>query len=156
GTGCIPQPTNAAISVHPLTDNPTICTGEPLPIRLEVQTYQDPQHPSSAESSYPPITECETETFQPNFFAAPTTKEADSASGLDIPLTNPQALPRAPTPSELRSAIVTLPEGLTINPDAADGQRACTDAEANFGSEGAANCPDNAKIGTVGIHSVAL
>ena len=124
--------------VHPLTDNPTICTGEPLPVSLEVQTYQDPAHPSFADSTYPPITECETETFQPTFFAAPTTKEADSASGLDITLANPQALNRATTPSELRSAIVTLPEGLTINPDAADGQRACTDAEANFGSEGPA------------------
>ena len=156
GTGCVIEPTTAAIPVHPLTDNPTICTGEPLPVELEVQTYQDPQHPSHAETTYPPITECEKETFQPVFFSAPTTKEADSASGLDISLANPQALNRATTPSELRGAIVTLPEGLTINPDAADGQRACTDSEANFGSEGPANCPDNAKIGTVTIHSVAL
>ena len=156
GTGCVIEPTTAAIPVHPLTDNPTICTGQPLPVRLEVQTYQDPLHPSDADTTYPPITECEKETFQPTFFAAPTTKEADSASGLDISLSNPQALNRATTPSELRAAIVTLPEGLTINPDAADGQRACTDAEANFGSEGPANCPDNAKIGTVAIHSVAL
>jgi hypothetical protein len=156
GTGCIAEPSIAAIPVHPLTDNPTVCTGQPLPVRLVVQTYQDPSHPSQAEATYPPITECETETFQPVFFAAPTTTETDSASGLDINLSNPQALNRATTPSELRAATVTLPEGLTINPDAADGQRACTDVEANFGSEGPANCPDNAKIGTVAIHSVAL
>ena len=36
---------------------------------------------------------------------------------------------------------MTLPEGLTINPDAADGQTACTDAEANFGTDGAGQLP---------------
>ena len=156
GTACITVPTSAAITVHPLTDNPTACSGLPLPVRLEVQTYQDPQHSSHAEAAYPAITDCENETFQPVLFAAPTTTETDSASGLDIGLSNPQALNRATTPSELRSAVVTLPEGLTINPDAADGQSACTDAEANFNSEAPAECPDNAKIGTVSIHSVAL
>ena len=52
--------------------------------------------------------------------------------------------------------MITLAPGLTINPDAADGQTACTDAEANFDSEGPANCPDKSKIGTMGIHSTAL
>jgi len=156
GTGCIANPTSAAIPEHPLTDNPTDCTGEDQPVRLVVQTYQDPENPTFAETTYPPMTDCETETFQPTFFAAPTTKEADSASGLDITLANPQALNRATTPSELRTAVVTLPEGLTINPDAADGQLACTDAEAGFGSEDPSNCPDSAKIGTTVIHSIAL
>ena len=41
-----PQPTPGRDPVHPLIDNPTICTGEPLPVELEVQTYQDPRHPS--------------------------------------------------------------------------------------------------------------
>ena len=127
-TGCIGGPTAASIAVHPLTDNPTVCTGEPLPVTLEVQTYQDPEHLSHGEDVYPPITECENETFKPVLFAAPTTKEADSASGLDIALSDPQSLGFAATPSELRSAVVTLPDGLTINPDAADGQSACTDA----------------------------
>ena len=57
---------------------------------------------------------------------------------------------------QIHEAVVTLPEGLTINPDAADGQSACTDAQANFGSEGPAACPDTAKIGTIGVHSTAL
>ena len=34
---------------------------------------------------------------------------------------------------------MTLPPGLTVNPDAADGQTMCTEAEANFRSEGPAN-----------------
>ena len=34
GTACIPEPNIAAIPVHPLIDNPTICTGEPLSVGL--------------------------------------------------------------------------------------------------------------------------
>src|SRR5262249_43031348 len=62
----------------------------------------------------------------------------------------------AASPSELKKAVVTLPEGFTINPDAADGQTMCTDAQANFNSEGPAHCPDQAKIGTFSIGSQAL
>jgi hypothetical protein len=156
GTGCIEAATTAPIAIHPLTDNPTICTGEALPVTLDVQTYQDPENLSHAEVTYPPITECENETFKPVLFSAPTTKEADSASGLDISLRDPQELVFAATPSEIRSAIVTLPDGVTINPDAADGQLACSDSQLNLASEGPAACPDSAKIGTVAIHSIAL
>ena len=151
-TSCITTPTPAAITVHPLTDNPTTCTGQLQPISLDVQTYQDPNHLSHADATYPPTTDCDKETFKPVLYAAPTTSEADSATGLDIELSIPQPLGFAATPSELHSAVVTLPEGLTVNPDAADGQSACADSQANFGTEGPAECPDQAKIGTIAIH----
>ena len=51
---------------------------------------------------------------------------------------------------------VTLPEGFTVNPDAADGQTACTEAQANFDSDGPAECPDQSKIGTFSIGTKAL
>ena len=82
--------------------------------------------------------------------------ETDAPSGLNIDLSAPQFLGFAASPSELRKAIVTLPEGFTVNPDAADGQTMCTEAEANFGTEGPAHCPDNAKIGTFSIGTEAL
>ena len=89
-------------------------------------------------------------------YASPTTESTDTASGLNIELDDPQFEGFAASPSEIRSATVTLPTGLTINPDAADGQSDCTDVELNVDSEGPANCPDNSKIGTFAIHSVAL
>src|SRR5262249_14159027 len=49
-----------------------------------------------------------------------------------------------------------LPAELSINPDAADGQSMCTDEQARFDSEGPAECPDQAKIGTFFVHTVAL
>ena len=155
-TGCIKSPLKSTLPEHPLTDNPTICTGQPLLTSLEVQTYQDPTHPSKAQGSYPATTGCEKETFAPVLFAGSTTGETDSPSGLDVELQSPQFLSRAAAPSQIRSAIVTLPEGFTINPDAADGQGACSDAQANFGSELPPNCPDRSKIGTFAINTVAL
>jgi len=155
-TSCISVPTRANIPNKPLTDNPTSCTGEPLETTLEVQTYQDPGTVSSAHSSYPPITGCLDETFNPVLEASPTTSEADAPSGLDLELRTPQFEGASTSPSDIKSAVVTFPPGFTINPDAADGQTACTDAQANFGSEGPAACPDNSKIGTFAIGSPTL
>ena len=89
-------------------------------------------------------------------YASPTTSETDSASGLNLELSAPQFLGFANSPSEIKSATVTLPPGFTINPDAADGQTACSDELANFDSEGPAECPDSSKIGTFAIGTQAL
>ena len=128
----------------------------PLPVELAVPTYQDPDNPSHAEADYPATTGCENEIFNPVFNVALDHRETDSASGLNLQLKAPQFLGFANSPSTIRSAIVILPEGFTINPDAADGQQACTDAQANFDTEGPADCPDNAKIGTFEIDTPAL
>ena len=131
-----------SIPIRPLTDNPTICTGEPLVTDARRPDLPGPGHLSHAESSLSgDRPAANNETFKPVLQAGPTTNEADSASGLDIDLSAPQFLGFAASPSQIRSAIVTLPDGLTINPDAADGQSACTDAQANFGTEGPGELP---------------
>jgi hypothetical protein len=150
------NPHRSSLHIVPLTDNPTTCTGQPLPVTLEVTTYQDEAHPSSAGAQYPPTTGCEEETFAPVFNAALTSDRADSAAGLELQLKAAQFLGFANSPSSLRSATLTLPEGISINPDAADGQTACSDAQANFDSEGPASCPDNSKIGNFDIQTPAL
>ena len=154
-TSCIASPTAAAISVHPLTDNPTTCTGQPLTTTLEVQTYQDPGTSlPCAGSSYPATTGCEKETFKPVLFASPTTNETDSRLG-------PQH--RAQRPAVRRASPLAFGDQVGDRDPARRASRStptpptarahCTDAQANFGSEGPANCPDNAKIGTFSIGS---
>ena len=154
-TSCIGAPLRASIPVHPLTDNPTTCSG-PIPTSLTVQTYQDPEDPTTQQASYPATTGCDLEVFNPVLYSSPTTNETDAPSGLNLELSAPQFLGRAASPSEIKAAIVTLPQGFTLNPDAADGQKMCTEEEANFGSEGPAHCPDNAKIGTFSVGTQAL
>jgi hypothetical protein len=153
---CNKNPTGPSIPNNPFTDNPTSCSGQPLVTELRVETYQDPGNFSVAEDSYPAMDGCEKETFKPLLQGQPTTNETDSAAGMDINLSAKQFEGFAASPSQIKSAIVTFPEGLTINPDAADGQSSCSDAQANFGSEGPANCPDNAKIGTISVGSPTL
>ena len=154
-TSCIKGPTAAGIPARPLTDNPTTCAG-PLITKLTVQTYQDPGNPTTVEGTYPATTNCDLEVFNPVLYASPTTSATDSASGLNLELSAPQFLGFANSPSEVRSATVTLPPGFTINPDAADGQTACSDELANFDSEAPAECPDSSKIGTFAIGTQAL
>jgi hypothetical protein len=149
-------PHHANVVEAPLIDNPSVCTGKPLTVSLDVRTYQDPSHASHAEDQYPPTTACDQQTFQPALNAGLTSEAADSPSGMDISLRAAQPLSRSPTPSSIRSATVQLPEGLSVNPDAADGQTACTDAEAGFGSEAAAQCPNSSKIGRFDIRTPAL
>jgi hypothetical protein len=156
-TSCLeaPHPT-AGHSVQPFTDNPSICTGAPLPISVEVTTYQDP-NPSHAAASYPETTGCENQKFDPVFNLALTNQGADSPSGLDIQLRADQFLAgEAPSPSTLRSGSLVLPQGLSINPDAADGQTACLDSQAGFDNNLPGACPDQSKVGTVEVVTPAL
>jgi hypothetical protein len=152
--GQAPHHTNTV--EQPFLDNPSICTGEPLTVSLDVRTYQDPTQVSHAEDQYPPTEGCSEQTFQPALNVGLTTTEADSPSGMDMTLRAAQPLSHSPTPSAIRSADIILPEGISINPDAADGQNACTDAQAHLGSEKAAECPDNSKIGRFDIRTPAL
>ncbi len=143
--------------VRPFIDNPSACTGHPLPVTLDVTSYQDPGNPSRESAAYPETTGCENQKFDPVLNLGLTTTETDSPSGLDVQFKADQFLEgEAPSPSTLRSATITLPQGLTINPDAADGQSACADADAAFGANLPGKCPDNSKIGTVEVKTPAL
>jgi hypothetical protein len=157
-TECIAAPFPEAGKLPaPFIDNPSVCTGEELPVTVDAVSHQDPNHASHLVSSYPETTGCENQRFDPVFNLGLTTDESDAPSGMDIELRARQFLEgEAPTPSNLRSATLTLPPGLTVNPDAADGQTSCSDAEAGFGQDAAGSCPDNAKIGTVEVRTPAL
>jgi len=134
--------------------NPTACVG-PLEAKLSVSSYDNEE--DHAQDVWPATTGCDQLSFNPSLSAQPTTRQTDSASGLDVDLTVPQAgSPYAPATSEIRATTVTLPEGFSINPNAADGKVTCSDAQANVGNDLAANCPEFAKIGTLTIESSAL
>ena len=155
---CLSSPhPEAGLLPRPYTNNPSICTGAPLPVTVDVYSYQEPNNPAHGTSGYPATTGCENQKFDPVFNLGLTSAEADSPSGMDIQLKADQFLEgTASSPSTLRSAVLTLPPGLTVNPDAADGQTSCSDADAGFGTERAGACPDSSKIGTMEVHTPAL
>jgi hypothetical protein len=148
------EPVSSSLPVAPFVQAPTTCAG-PLTSTVEVLAYDG--ETDTAQAPWPATTGCDKLSFNPSLAAAPTTTETDSASGLAVDIKVPQFQdPNTPSPSELRGGEVTLPEGFTINAGAADGKSACTDAQANFGNEEAAACPEFSKVGTTELDSSAL
>jgi hypothetical protein len=144
-------PIPANFPAVPYFSNPTTCTG-PLAAAIETLAYDLER--SNAETAYPETVGCDQLSFNPSLTAKPTTSEADAPSGLDVDLTVPQTLsPATPSPSAIRAVQVELPPGFTINPNAANGKLSCTAAEARFGTRDPAQCPETAKIGTLGVTS---
>ena len=138
----------------PFLINPSTCNASSESV-VNVTGYDNSV--SSATSAWPASTGCDQLTFNPSLSARPTTTETDSPSGVDINLTVPQLLsPTFPSPSQIKATTVTLPEGFSINPNAADGKTSCSDAEANLGTLLEAGCPEFAKVGTDTIDSAAL
>jgi hypothetical protein len=150
-TTAAPPPTSANSTVAPFVQNPTACLES---LTFTVDTFAYDLGSDHADAPFPATTGCDQLSFDPALSAKPTTTEADSASGLDVDLTVPQSLsPSTPTPSAIRDVSVVLPPGFTINPNAADGKTACSDAEAKFGTRDQAQCPEFSKIGTLGVTS---
>jgi hypothetical protein len=152
--GCEPGFSSNA-PLEPFLSNPTTC-GVPLSASLEVVSYD--LGVDNATTPYPATTGCDQLDFNPSLFGQPTTEAADSPSGLAVELKVPQdTSPTVPSPSEIRDATVTLPAGFSINSGAADGKAACSQAAAHFGvRDAAAECPENAKVGTLTVTSSSL
>jgi hypothetical protein len=55
--------------------------------------------------------------------------------------------------ADIKDAHVTLPEGLTLNPSAAHGLKACTAAQIGIGTRNGVACPAESKIGEVAIET---
>ncbi|HSJ76610.1 MAG TPA: hypothetical protein VK899_10580, partial [Gemmatimonadales bacterium] len=153
--GSVPLPGAPSNSPEvPFLQNPTTCAG-PLTSTLRQVSYN--RSVETATAPWPATTGCEQLGFNPSLAARPSTTAADTASGLDVELDVPQLLsPTTPTASQIRAVTVTLPEGFSVNPNAADGKTSCSDVEARFGTTEEAQCPENAKVGTLSILSSAL
>jgi hypothetical protein len=131
----------------PYFTNPTSCGGE-LRLHAEANSYQEPDEAVSAETTLPPIGGCGELEFAPTLRARPTTDVTDSPSGFDLDLEVPQNLdPDGLASAQPRDAILTLPEGLVVNPSGADGLEACSPERA---------CPAASSLGSVELDTPAF
>jgi hypothetical protein len=142
------------VPAAPFFQNPTTC-GVPLSATAVLTYYHGVVE--QASTPWPATTGCDQLSFNPSMTVKPTTAQADTASGIDVDLKVPQnQSPSTPTPSQIRSTTMTLPEGFSINPNAADGKVSCSDADTAIGTLKEATCPEFSKIGTVTLDSSAL
>jgi hypothetical protein len=174
GTPYGPNPFPAHLPHKAFLTLPTSCTppGVGVETKLHVESWDPSSAPADASfiSHLPPgyhgeldsdpstwgppqgPTGCDELPFDPSFSAQPDSVQPDSPSGLRVNLGFPQEGlddPEGLATAHLRTARVTLPEGMTINPSAASGLEACTDAQVGFNAVSPVSCPDASKIATV-------
>ena len=85
-----------------------------------------------AEGNPQALTRCDRVNFATTSFSQPTTVRASSATGFDFNLSvNQEGLlePEGLAGSQIRKAVVALPEGFTINPSVGAGLGVCTPAQ---------------------------
>ena len=158
----------AGVPVRPFITMPRSCTG-PLTTAFSALSWWsgDPLNPGppvlfegSAES--PALEGCEELEFHPTLDVQPTTQRAESASGLDVRLeVNDPGLdePDGRADSDLKKAVVALPQGMTINPSQAEGLATCSEAQLareTASSEFGDGCPAASKIGAVEVETPLL
>jgi hypothetical protein len=162
---CDPNPRPSGVAPRAFLSNPTSCG--PQQVGFAAASFANPDLFDTASAPLPDTTGCASVPFDPSISLQPTTQEADSPSGLDVNLHLPQQGLTEPAgglrSADLKKAVVTLPEGMALNPSAGDGLAGCSEAQIGLTSEGPIHfdpsdpaCPDGSKVGTVKITTPLL
>jgi hypothetical protein len=115
-----------------ITD-PSDCSSGVLSARMEMDSWVDPGMWVSSEApmfdagSGHGVTGCGSLVFEPSLEVSPEERTVDTPSGYEVDVRVPQArnvLGVQATP-DLKDAVVSLPEGVSVSPSAADGLQAC-------------------------------
>jgi hypothetical protein len=140
-------------------DNTTYLSLEGVPIGTEQEVKEHLESGVREKVRRPyttllPLDGCGLIPFDPTFGLSAGAGE----SGFDQPdgISTSVGIPRHPEEeidsSQLKTAAVTLPEGMTLNPSAAAGLTACTPAQARIHSATpGTSCPASSAIGTVNL-----
>ncbi len=102
---------------------------------------------------------CDLTPFQPSISVQPTNAQADTPSGLNVDIGLPQDGLLNPTgiaTADVKKAVVTLPEGESVSPSAADGLGSCSASQIGLTTGAPASCPDSSNLGTVEIETPLL
>lgn len=158
----------AAIPRRPFLTLPRSCNG-PLTTTFKARSWQDQETwietvATTRDQSSNPLgtTGCDKLGFHPMIAARPTTRSAESAAGLDFNLDiEDEGLvsSQGTAKSDVRDVVATLPEGMTVNPSAAEGLGVCTRAQyerEHLGAEAGEGCPESSKIGSVRVETPLL
>ena len=151
----------ASLPERALITMPRSCGG-PLSFLFQARPWTDPGTWASAEDEIPGLLGCEKIGFGPRVSAQPSSALAESASGLDfaIEIDDPALTGTGEVAdSDVRKAVVTLPEGMTANPSVAAGLETCSPARyeaEKLDSTPGQGCPQASKLGTVEVKTPLL
>ncbi|MGH2878646.1 MAG: hypothetical protein ACRDK4_03435 [Solirubrobacteraceae bacterium] len=150
-----------ALPKIPYFSNPTFCGAASYQALFTIDSWLQPESNVGVSMPFGPAFGCDRLTMQPSITAEPTTDQASAATGLDLTLKLPQTFDNseALATANLKKTVITLPEGVTVNPSAGAGLGACSQAQ--FEEEAAQyvagkGCPTDSKLGTVSSHTPVL
>ncbi|MGH2938698.1 MAG: hypothetical protein ACRDPE_11335 [Solirubrobacterales bacterium] len=151
--GCSVEPTSV-----PLLTMPSACSG-PLELGASAASWEETARvvetsvPMSDTAGNPTgVYGCGALGFTPTITVEPTSHAASAPTGLNVHLRIPQneGLNGLAT-ANLKKVVVRLPQGMAVNPPAADGLAACSPGQIGLGNNLPATCPEPAKVGTVEV-----
>ncbi len=168
--------------IRPFLTSPMDCGINNGGTRLRLDSYNDPDNFTPVQESGNPlnVVGCEDRRFrfEPDISLQPTDRHAGSPTGLEVHLAVPQRNDEVEDASELyaengsvkaiatpplKKAVVTFPEGMTLNPSAAQGLMSCTSAQIGLVSTDPVRfnadpvrCPDASQYGTLTLHTPIL
>jgi hypothetical protein len=191
-----PCPSSSDLPQTPLLTLPTYCAAdpasEPVTSSMEVESWAHPGFLTPPVYVWSgPLEEplafraCEELQFTPAISVTPEHQVASTPTGLSVDVKVPQSTTleaEARAEADVRDTTVTLPAGVQVNPSAANGLQACSEADIGFigfedfqeGSPtatfsegfdftppaepkpGEAFCPEASKVGTVRIRTPLL
>ncbi len=131
-------------------------------LRADSKESPNPSFPSgsaSFEGALPPGVKpdgCNNVPFKPGVATDPGTNATDSPAPAEVSVTVPFDAGAAIANSNVRTATVSLPTGMGLNPSSAGTLAFCEDAQLGKGTRKAVTCPAKSKIGTATIETPPL
>ena len=196
GYGCLAQavgrthelPCNPLEEQHPppLLSLPTSCPSDPSTLEpealravVEADSWASPGAFLPFSDELPAMDGCNRLPFGPSISVTPDGQAGSTPTGLTVDVHVPQdsvLVAEGLAESNVKNITVTLPEGVVLNPAAADGLQACSESQIGYlpgqskppGElaftptlpepllQGVSFCPDAAKVGAVKIKSPLL
>lgn len=168
--------------IRPFFTNPMDCGFDNGGARISLDSYQHPGVFTPPQESPDPLNVegCDDPrfSFAPDISLQPTDAHAEAPTGLDVHLEVPLIDDEVESAEEayaengfrkgiatppIKKAVVTLPEGMTLSPSAAQGLGSCSSAQiglvstdpVRFNSD-PVTCPSNSQYGTLALHTPIL
>ena len=152
-----------APNAKPFLTMPTDCS-EPLTSRVEAFSWEgeadaESRETHDADGNSRALTGCEKLGFSPSITARPTSRAAQSPTGLDLSVdVKDEGLTSVGgrSQSRIRKVVLTLPRGMTANPSLAEGLEVCSEedlGDETLGAEPGEGCPEASKIGSVEVET---